>query len=305
MIQQFIDFISKPWLGSILGVIGLAAAIVFYLRSRKRTRLAFQHDEVSVVGGGSAIFPSELEIRFADEIVPRVTSDRIVFWNAGNTTIGGSQIVDSDPLRIKLPAGESILKASVIKVSREVNSCKVVPTAQSGSSANIEFDFLDPGDGLSFEILHTGARHAAELVGTVRGMPSGIVDYGRLSWFSDRRLSNLPFPFSSIGRRIPLFVTLAFGIGMIAFGLFRPQIEEWSESRKPETEEPTEPFPSWLIVVGGVVYAGMPAAMLWMRRRRYPSVLELDDTKTEPSETKAAEQDVADQRPASGESKAP
>jgi len=93
--DTIIDLISKPWLGSILGVLGLTAAIIFYLRSRKVSRLAFQHDVITLVGASDAAFPDEVEIRFSGDIVPRVTADRIVLWNDGNTTLGASQIVES------------------------------------------------------------------------------------------------------------------------------------------------------------------------------------------------------------------
>lgn len=293
MLQQILDFISKPWLGSILGVLGLAVAIVFYLRSKGRTCLAFQHDEVSIVGGSSATFPAELEIRYSDKIVPRVTSDRIVLWNAGNTTIGGSQIVESDPLRMELPLDESILKATVIKVSREVNACRVIPVEQQMSRAEIKFDFLDPGDGLAFEILHTGAKSASELMGTLRGMPNGISDYGRVSWHSDRKFKSLPFPFSAVGRRFPFFLMLIFGIGMIIFGAFKPQFDSWSEARKPQTEEQKGPDSRWAIIIGGLLYAGMPGWILWMRRRRYPALLELDEEKShQTKKNQEGEQDV-------------
>jgi hypothetical protein len=285
MLQQFIDFISKPWLGSTLGFVGLAVAIIFYLRSKRKTRIAYQRDAVSIVGGGSAAFPDELEIRFAGDAVPRVTSDRIVLWNAGNTTIGGSQIVESDPLRIELSAEEAILKAWSLKVTREVNACRLEPSPDSPAIAKIKFDFLDPGDGMAFEVLHTGTRTSCSILGTIRGMPSGISNFGRVSGRSDQRFKKMPFPFSKLGRRTPLYIALVFGIGMIVFGVFRPQISEWEDTRKPEKEE-KQSTARWAIILGGVLYVAMPAWMLWMRRRRYPTALSLEVELAEDNNTK-------------------
>jgi drug/metabolite transporter (DMT)-like permease len=58
--KNLIDFISQPWLGSLLGILGLCAAVFFYLRSRRLSKLAYQSDGVTILGSSNAAFPEEL-----------------------------------------------------------------------------------------------------------------------------------------------------------------------------------------------------------------------------------------------------
>jgi hypothetical protein len=271
-----IDLISKPWLGSILGVLGLAAAVLFYLRSRKVSRLAFQHDVITLVGASDAAFPDEVEIRFSGDIVPRVTADRIVLWNDGNTTLGASQMVESDPLRAELKEDSSLLKVSALKCSREVNGCSVGRRKDSQRIADIHFDFLDPGDGIAFEILHSGSPIDLKILGTLRGMPSGIKNYGRARWFADRRTKRLPFPFGRLVFRLPFFLVIVLGFLMAAYGLFKPQVISVVPSLAKTSQPSDTTKPDWFFVLTGILYAAMPLALLWFRRRRYPASLEVE-----------------------------
>ena len=228
------------------------------------------------MGASGAAFPDEVEIRFSGDIVPRVTADRIVLWNDGNTTLGASQIVESDPLRAELKEDSSLLKVSALKCSREVNGCSVGRRKDSQRIADIHFDFLDPGDGIAFEILHSGSPRDLDILGTLRGMPSGIKNYGRARWFTDRRTKRLPFPLNWLSFRFPLFLVIVFGFLMAAYGLFKPQIisvfPTFAKSSQPS--DPTKP--NWVYVLAGILYAAMPLALLWFRRRRYPASLEVE-----------------------------
>lgn len=271
-----IDLISKPWLGSIFGVLGLTVAVVFYLRSRRVSRLAFQHDVITLVGASDAAFPYEVEIRFSGDIVPRVTVERIVLWNDGNTTLGASQIVESDPLRAELKENSSLLKVSVLKCTREVSGCSVGRRKDSQRIADIHFDFLDPGDGIAFEILHSGSHRDLDILGTLRGMPSGIKNYGPTGWFTEQRTKRLPFPLSRMGFRFTFFLAIFVGFFVAAYGLFEPQVI----SVFPGLAEASQPIdltkPNWVLVLAGILYVAMPLAVLWFRRRRYPASLEVD-----------------------------
>ena len=72
---------------------------------------------------------------------------------------------------------------------------------------------------------------------------------------------------------------------MPAFALFKPQIISIFPSLA-KASEPIDPTkPNWSIALAGILYAAMPLAFLWFRRRRHPASLEVDlpehDTKTD------------------------
>lgn len=291
--DTIIDLISKPWLGSILGVLGIGAAVFFYLRSRKVSQLAFQHDAITLLGASDAAFPDEVEIRFSGKLVPRVTADIIVLWNDGNTTFTASQIVASDPLRIELPENSSLLKVTVLKCSREVSAGSVVQQEDSHQIADIHFDFFDPGDGIVFEVLHSGNRNDLDILGTLRSMPAGIKNYGRARWFTEQRTKQLPFPLDKLGLRFPLMLMIVFGVIMTLFGLIGAQVITVFPSLVEESQRSDPIKLNWLIVFAGLLYTATPLALLWLRRRRYPISLEAEMPERDGDTHTITEQDAS------------
>ena len=275
--NSLLNLFSQSWFGSLLGILGLLAAIFFYWRSKRVARLTFQHDTVTLLGSSDAAFPDEVEIKFSGMPISRVTAETIVLWNAGNTTVGGSQIVAADPLRFDLKSGD-ILKTRVLKVTREVNAISLKPISESKKMVEIVFDYLDPEDGIAFEILHSGGRRDLEIHGTLRAMPGGIRDFGRANSFSSRRLSRLPFPFRSMN--VVLGMALVAGLVMATYGLFQPQIHTWFPSLR-DTARTDRDDLRWAIVIAGLFYALMPALLFWLRRRRYPACLHTEQADEE------------------------
>jgi hypothetical protein len=276
-VSNLINLFSQAWFGSLLGILGLVSAVYFYWRSKRVARLAFQRDTVTLLGGPDAAFPDEIEIKFAGMPISRVTAETIVLWNAGNTTVGGSQIVAADPLRFDLKCGD-ILKTRVLKVTREVNAITLRPLSESKNTVEITFDYLDPDDGIAFEILHSGARRDLKIHGTLRAMPGGIRDFGRANAFSHRRRGNLPFPRR--GMNALLVMAMCVGLAMAAFGLFRTQIHTWFPSLR-ESNRPDSDSLRFAFVVAGLLYALMPALLFWVRRRRYPTCLHTEQSDEE------------------------
>ncbi len=125
--------------------LGIIAASYFYIKSRRISKLVFQHKDTTLLGESDSAFPDEIKILFADNPVPRVTANRYILWNAGNTTIGASQIVGSDPFRIELDNPESkILKVRVLAKTRDVNGFCVQDPTDEIHKRLLHFDFLDP-----------------------------------------------------------------------------------------------------------------------------------------------------------------
>jgi len=267
--NSLLDLFSQSWFGSLLGILCLLAAIFFYWRSKRVARLAFQRDTVTLLGSSDAAFPDEVEIKFAGMPISRVTAETIVLWNAGNTTVGGSQIVAADPLRFGLKSGD-ILKTRVLKVTREVNAISLKLPSEGKKTVEIVFDYLDPEDGIAFEILHSGGRRDLEIHGTLRAMPGGVRDFGRANSFSSRRLSRLPFPFRSMN--VALVISLVLGLVMAAYGLLWPQIQTWFPSLRDIAKTSPDDL-RWVFVIAGLFYALTPASLFWFRRKRYPACL--------------------------------
>jgi hypothetical protein len=144
-------------------------------------------------------------------MVKRVTVTKFFIWNSGKTTIQGSQITKIDPLRILAPENAILLKAVVLKQVRTVTLANIA--LDQNNSALVSFDFLDPGDGFSIELTHTGVKSELALTGTIMGLSHGIIFY-KTDNFIDKIVEKLSL--TSVTAKVVLQVGLLIGAIFIA-----------------------------------------------------------------------------------------
>lgn len=273
MFVHCLDALSVGWVGSIIGISGLLLTIVVYFKTKKCSRLAFQSSEIAIIGGSDATFPHELGISFGGIPVSQVTSSRIIIWNDGDTTITGNQIVSDDKLRFELNNEGKILKVTIQKVTRAVNKIYIKSNDETCQTANIEFDFLDPNDGVFVEVLHSGDKEDLKLLGTLRGLPQGITYYGRIIDIGRKKKhKNIIFFPNSI--KTVYWMMIVAGILMISGGIIcaniPPHILDKINSTSPKN-------PWVMFVFPGLLYLILPSFMLWRFRRRYPQILDISN----------------------------
>ncbi|MFL6255128.1 MAG: hypothetical protein ACJ74T_08890 [Pyrinomonadaceae bacterium] len=171
------DATVGTWIGVVIGVIGLVTGYIFYRRSRIYAELAYVASSIQMTGR-NAMFPPELKIFYGDKEVDTVTQTNIILWNYGNSTIEGERIVESDPLRIVVSPGGEILTSEVI-TSRDVLALACKPFPGKPNELEITFDFLDTRDGALIRLTHTGNKKT-RVRGTIRGIPEGVKDIGKI-----------------------------------------------------------------------------------------------------------------------------
>ena len=147
-----LTLMSQGWVGTVVGIAGIVLAIVFYLRSKRKAKLAYQHDHVMLVGGrGAGIRRGRDSI--CCTVVPRITASKIVIWNCGDRTINGADVVAGDRLRLEVLDSGQILKHTILCQTRSVNGWKIHQPAPN----LLNLIFLDPGDGINIEVVHSQA----------------------------------------------------------------------------------------------------------------------------------------------------
>jgi hypothetical protein len=270
--SKALEVFSAGWFGSLIGLAGIVLGFVFYYRSLARVVIAFQHDTVHLIGGRGAAFPKEVEVRFDGRPVAHVAMTRVVVWNAGNKPVAREDIVSSDSLRLRVSENCKVVRHEVIRQLRAVNRVELTQRDDSPNELNLTFDFLDPGDGATIEVLHSGETKAVEMLGTIRGARGCLRNHGRALWYSNLKGSELPFPLSN--SRAVLGVGIGLGLLMSVAGLFRPEIAVALPSAFGPEDPQSYTKIAWPFVIAGLVYASLPGAMMWLRRRRYPSELE-------------------------------
>jgi hypothetical protein len=186
MLEGIQRLLNHGWMGSLISLSSILIAIVVYLRSRHHPGIAYEIQSISLlraVGNRSDMAPKAKSISiyrggpegvevFCHGLkVDQLVRSTIILWNTGNQTFRMADLVDSDPLRIEIASGR-ILASRITSTTRAVNGFSVLVHDSNPPSSTISFDYIDPRDGATFELIHTSEASPA-LLGTIRGLPRG------------------------------------------------------------------------------------------------------------------------------------
>src|SRR5438477_8505394 len=111
--HQVLEALAPGWVGSLIGIVGIVAAITTYFLTRRRKLLAYRTRGMRLLGAVEAGLPNEVTVQYRGRNVPRLTRSFLIVWNAGEVTISGREVVGTDPLKIDLGDEAEILSASV------------------------------------------------------------------------------------------------------------------------------------------------------------------------------------------------
>ncbi|WP_347170101.1 hypothetical protein AAHI06_02535 [Pseudomonas salmasensis] len=184
--MSWIDYaqglLDKSWLGTLLGIAGIVFAALTYLWTRRRTSLAYVHLGEHLLGSASDALPSEIVVQYNGISIPRLTKSLLIFWNNGENTVNGEDIIVKDPLRFHVGADGRILSVLILKASRAVNDFSVRPPPEGDiHEMDFTFNFLDANDGVVVEILHTSTDRKPSIKGTLKGLPQGFRNLGQFT----------------------------------------------------------------------------------------------------------------------------
>jgi hypothetical protein len=265
-IDKTLDLLAPGWVGSIIGLLGIVAAVVTYFLTRQRSLLAYRYAGERLLGLSTDGLPADITVQYRGQNIPRLTRTLVVFWNRGEKTILAEDVVPSDPLRLKLAGEGTVLAATVLRSSRDVCGVDVGLLAEESSAVSLSFAFLDKADGAVVEVLHTSEERSLRFSGTVRGLPAGLSNLGRIAGLSPRRRS---MPFMRSPRRLGVVVT-AVGALFALGALFAPA-EYFSQSAAPGKTV------RLAVVFAGSLYVFLGAFLLLLTRRRYPASLHVEE----------------------------
>jgi hypothetical protein len=152
----------------------------FLLLSKRRASLAYEWDGRIIVGKEKENLPEEIKTAMKEAGSPYICVSEIVFWNAGRRTFHRADIVETDPLRLgSWGSNRKILRIAIRSAIGGGKSFSVQPSATYPYAPLCTFDYLEPGDGVRFELLQTGVSYAQSMYGQVRGLPGGLSHLGR------------------------------------------------------------------------------------------------------------------------------
>lgn len=275
--QDIIDFLNKGWVGSTIGAIGIVIGAVisigFYFKSQKKPKPTIDFESVRLIGSTHAALPNLITVFFKGQPIPRLTSTVVRFWNGGDATLDGSAVVKGDPLRLQLTNDGDFLSAEIVKATRQVNGVSVEIVSAEKSEIHLCFDFLDPGDGVVVECLHTDAARDPAVCGVIKGLPHGLSITSSQKRLIDGRANQI------VRMVVPptmAYFSLALGAALMFVSLLPGSLREGFRGFLDALKGPTGDGPmSRIFAFGfGLTYLLMGLYIAWLRRRRYPKALQ-------------------------------
>lgn len=163
--EQGIIYVVTPELGAAIGF-GIAA-LILALRLVKRKKPAWAYKTTRIMGLGTDA-PPELKLYFNNTPIEDVYRTTFIFFNRGTETIRKEDVTENVTVHF---TGAQILREPTIKLkSKEAIQFSEKRVVKDGdNSVELDFLYLDHGDGAVIEVLHTKAdniRYSGNIMGT-------------------------------------------------------------------------------------------------------------------------------------------
>lgn len=140
-----------------LGFAGVLLAVYFYRRSKPIRQLSFACRTFRIISDKCQRVPG-LGVAYLGKGIPSLSVTKLAVWNAGTEALRAQDIPSSDPLVIGVRGSKAqLLKVAVAEITNTANAASVQISAHNGRElATLTFEYLNPGDGLLIDVVHTG-----------------------------------------------------------------------------------------------------------------------------------------------------
>lgn len=205
--------------GTIIGVIGIVLAIVFYRKGKEKKELSYSLRSRTLIRKKKTQF-EKLSILYGDKRIDDLCVSNFTIWNSGNKTINASDMVDSKKLTITAIKDSRILDVEVIARSDETNNFSV--SYSDEHTATILFEYVDMMEGVVVQIIHTGANDSLSIDCKIKGgLPVKNYDKNRRSLILESVFMNMiRFP-SQRGFAIYVTACMVVVLGLAVFFTLR------------------------------------------------------------------------------------
>lgn len=150
------SLMNNPYAWGILSLCTIGSlifAIYTWIVGRRTKEISVDFYTNDIIKQGKTPI-SKLKIEFDGRTIRDLSSTIFYIWNSGNDVISGGDIVNTRLLKIGCDS-ENILDAQIIKQSEEGNSFSI--SNFSSNDITFTFDYLDSGDGVKIQVLHTSS----------------------------------------------------------------------------------------------------------------------------------------------------
>jgi len=169
-------------IGTIIGIIGIVLAVIFYFKSKPVSRINYQTSNLKIIGNISLKLPTDFEVTLSGEKIESLYKSQVIIWNGGTTTLYGKDIVEEEPLRVVFDKDTIIFNVAVVGESRKANKFNATVDDANKDVVKLSLDYLNRNDGVLLEILHTESTVDPKVIGELKGLSNGIKGKGKVDY---------------------------------------------------------------------------------------------------------------------------
>ncbi len=266
--NEILGFFSQGWVGSLIGLVGIALAVVMYVRSKKIARTAYQCASLQLIGKDESNLPDEVVVTYKGISVSRLAKTMMVLWNNGTEVVDRKDIVDSDPVLIIFTEEVRILSYSVIKRTRDVNGLSLSRFDGVGNILKVDFDYLDPGDGFLIEVLHDGGKRLPVITGAIKGFGEVFAFKGHLN--INYLVGSRGFVDFVKSEEFYNYFMIFLGALFVVMGVLPDSFREFMNSHARWVTDH-----GWFYLLFGFIISAPSVLVVWLRRNRFPKSLDV------------------------------
>lgn len=175
------SILSNSALGTVIGIIGLIAAILIYVLTRKVYKISSCHEFSNLINKNHSKLPQQISVMYDNSPVENVSSSEFVIWNSGNSVITKSALATKEPLRIEFSEKIQLLRYQIVVSNNSINNIELKTDNEYPNSILISFDFIEKNEGARIEVLHTGNKSDIREKGKLIGVKSIFSKQKKLS----------------------------------------------------------------------------------------------------------------------------
>lgn len=146
-------------------VASLFFAIYTWIKGKKTKEISIDNYTNEIVKMGKSPI-NKLEMKFDGKAIQELSSTIYFLWNSGSDVINASDMVGKKPIKI-ICEDEQFLNVKILKQSDESNSFQI--TDFNAANIEISFDYMDSGEGVKIQILHTGNVEKIQVEYKIKG----------------------------------------------------------------------------------------------------------------------------------------
>lgn len=140
------------FLATLCSIISIPLAIYFYFKSTDTKKIIYCTRSIKLID--NIPNDSRLKLTFKDKEIKRVVLTKIAIWNGGSKSINHTDFSIKKPLKVCFKDPELVMETYLLYKDNYIEQLHL-KKIQDGS-VGIEFNYIDPGEGILLQILHEG-----------------------------------------------------------------------------------------------------------------------------------------------------